>query len=161
MCDYSLYEFPNRLAREQEELVIHRFPSGAVGLANRIEVRDASRPKSTFRTGFWKGVKELFALPRPASSVCAVCVPPGARLLVKDISPRLQRQLDLSAEETATFIESSIEAGRYRDAVLFDNGRQVQLQSLCEGQRVDVLSLDPASEGDERVQDYRLSTVNF
>jgi len=26
MCDYSLYEFPNRLAREREELVVYRFP---------------------------------------------------------------------------------------------------------------------------------------
>jgi hypothetical protein len=30
MCDYSLYEFPNRLAREKEELVTYRFPLAQV-----------------------------------------------------------------------------------------------------------------------------------
>jgi hypothetical protein len=32
MCDYSLAGVPNRLAVEGEQLVVHRFPTGSVGL---------------------------------------------------------------------------------------------------------------------------------
>ena len=41
MCDYSLYEFPNRLAREGEELVTYRFPSGSMGLVSPVELENA------------------------------------------------------------------------------------------------------------------------
>jgi len=34
MCDYSLAGNPNRLAVEGEELVVHPFPTGALGLAS-------------------------------------------------------------------------------------------------------------------------------
>ena len=34
MCDYSLMAVPNRLAKEGEELVSHRFPTGSVGFAS-------------------------------------------------------------------------------------------------------------------------------
>jgi len=38
MCDYSLQGLPNRLAIEGEELVVHRFTTGAIGLAARKEL---------------------------------------------------------------------------------------------------------------------------
>ena len=34
MCDYSLAGISNRLAVESEELVIHRFHTGSIGLAS-------------------------------------------------------------------------------------------------------------------------------
>jgi hypothetical protein len=34
MCDYSLAGVPNRLAVEGEELQVHRFPTGALGLTS-------------------------------------------------------------------------------------------------------------------------------
>ena len=34
MCDYSLMSIPNRLASVGEELVVHRFETGAIGLAS-------------------------------------------------------------------------------------------------------------------------------
>jgi hypothetical protein len=43
MCDYSLMAIPNRLAASGEELVVHRFEAGTVGLAS------ASRPKKKTR----------------------------------------------------------------------------------------------------------------
>jgi hypothetical protein len=33
MCDYSLAHFPNRLAAEGEQLVVHRFDTFVIGLA--------------------------------------------------------------------------------------------------------------------------------
>jgi hypothetical protein len=62
MCDYSLAGVPNRLAVEGEQLVVQRFSTGALGLAS----------PTTHRAWLWS-VKE-----------CAVCVPPGARLLLRD-----------------------------------------------------------------------------
>ena len=35
MCDYSLAHFPNRLAVEGEQLVVHRFATRTLGLARR------------------------------------------------------------------------------------------------------------------------------
>jgi hypothetical protein len=74
----------------------------------------------------------------------AVCVPPGARLLLRDIPKPLQEQLAVGEIEAATFVEQSAEAFRYRDAVRFSNGREILLQDLHCGQRVEVLSLDCA-----------------
>src|ERR1017187_1728005 len=49
MCDYSLYEFPNRLAREGEELVTYRFPLGSLGLVSPVELKNAHRKASVKR----------------------------------------------------------------------------------------------------------------
>ena len=38
MCDYSLMCVPNRLAREREELVAHRFTTGSMGLASDLDL---------------------------------------------------------------------------------------------------------------------------
>jgi hypothetical protein len=144
MCDYSLYEFPNRLARQGEELVTYRFPSGSLGLASPAELENAQ--SKSFGTGFWGTAR---------SSVCAICVPPGARLVLKDISPEMQRDLGLCPEEGGKFIETSIDVLRHRDAIRLANGLVIPLQHLREGQRIEVLSLAPA---DEFVEE-RLSAV--
>ena len=49
------------------------------------------------------------------SRVPAVCVPPGARLRLRDIPEDLQRRLDVGAVEEVMFIEQSLEAFTYRD----------------------------------------------
>jgi len=134
MCDYSLYEFPNRLAQEREELVVYRFPSGALGLASAHDAYHSTN------VGFWAGIKQFFS-DGPKTSVCAICVPPGARLVLKDIPTQFQSALGLAGEEGAVFIQTSANAHTYRDAVQFRNGRRVRLQDLCEGQRVEIRSL--------------------
>ena len=91
-------------------------------------------------------------------AVC-ICVPPGARLILRDISANLQRQLDVQATEEVTFVQLSAEAYEYRDAVRFRNGREVLLQRLKRGQRVKVLSLCCADsredEHQRREEEYR------
>ena len=37
MCDYSLMAIPNRLAVSGEELIVHRFEAGSVGLASAFD----------------------------------------------------------------------------------------------------------------------------
>jgi hypothetical protein len=125
MCDYSLAHFPNRLAVEGEELVVHRFATRTLGLAPA-------------RCG-WK----QFLLP---SRLPAVCVPPGARLRLYDIPQDLQWRLGVGAVEEVTFIERSLEAFTYRDGVRFGNGSEILLQRLRCGQRAEVLSLGGREE---------------
>jgi hypothetical protein len=137
MCDYSLTNVPNRLAEESESLVVHRFPSGTKGFASPAGLKPTEKPRGAFGL--------LMALCTPSVS-CAVCVPPGARLLLHDIPERLQQQLGVSAQEEVTFTQLSAEAYRHRDAIRFANGRQVLLQNLPQGQRVAVLCLSSEQE---------------
>ena len=125
MCDYSLACFPNRLAVEGEQLVVHRFPTGALGLASP-----------------YRGLKQIFS----PSSRPAVCIPPGARLLLRDIPQQLQWRLGVQEVEEVTFVEQSAEAFSYRDAVRFADGREILLQHLRCGQRIAVLSLSGVAE---------------
>ena len=131
MCDYSLAGIPNRLAVAGEQLVVHRFSTGALGLA--------SPSKDLVRLWFAKE-------PR------AVCVPPGARLLLCDIAQDLQRQLGVGAIEEVVFVQLSATAYQYRDAVRFKNGCEVLMQKLRCSQQVDVLSL---SSGDLQEEEHQ------
>lgn len=120
MCDYSLAGSANRLAETGDQLMVHRFPTGSLGLVSaRRRLREVLFPSLTV----------------------AVCVPPGARLLLFDIPQRLRQQLEASDTEIVTFTQRTFEAQVHRDCVRFSNGREVLLQELHCGQRVTVLSL--------------------
>jgi hypothetical protein len=71
-------------------------------------------------------------------------VPPGARLVVRDIPRNLQREIGVSETEEVVFVQTTAEANAYRDAIRFHNCRQVLLQELRDGQRVRVLSTGAA-----------------
>jgi len=120
MCDYSLAGIPSRLAVEGEQLVVHRFPTGSLGLA--CPCPSVSR--------WWS-----------AKQTPAVCVPPGARLLLRDIPKDLQQQFGIGGTEEVTFVQLSATAYEFRDAARFSIGREILLQKLQCGQRVDVLAL--------------------
>jgi hypothetical protein len=145
MCDYSLMAVPNRLAREGEELVSHRFPTGSLGLAAPSDLQ--KRPTPVAHRTFWTALKEFFQPPE-TEAVCAVCIPPGARLRLEDIPPRLQAELSVSCAEDVTFTQITASPHSYRDAVRFSNGRELRLQELREGQRVIVLDLSLAEDLD-------------
>jgi hypothetical protein len=156
MCDYSLMSFPNRLARDGEELVTHRFACGAMGLASPIDIQTDRNPLTVRLRNVWS---DLWGIPSPGRSQCvvAVCIPPGARLRVWDIPAYLQREIDVRRIEEVMFTQLTASPFRYRDAIRFRNGHQVLLQRLEEGQRVRVLSLSTAdfedlpTELDDRV----------
>lgn len=120
MCDYSLFSIRNRLATEGEELTVYCFQTGSVGLASSSD---------------------------PAT---AVCISPGTRLLVQDVPERLQAKLGIGLRAEAIFFERTAEPYEYRDAVRFDNGRDILIQHLAAGQRVIVLSLTAAELRDDR-----------
>ena len=130
MCDYSLAAMQTRLAVEGEELSVYRFPSGSLGLTSPAELERCKPELRGWRSWF-----------NPRQAPCAVCIPPGARLLLFDIPKRLQQQRGLGASEQVAFIQTNATPGRHRDGVRFRNNQEILLQHLAEGQRVVVLSL--------------------
>ena len=146
MCDYSLMAIPNRLAVSGEELIVHRFELESVGLASASDLRRRQECTSARRNGFWSRLKEFFNPPsiRP---IPAVCIPPGARLLIRDIPAKLQHECGFQKEVAqAVFTQITAAVNTFRDAVRFQNGVEVLLQRLDEGQRVRVLDLSSAEE---------------
>ena len=143
MCDYSLMEFPNRLAVEGEVLLVHRFRSGSLGLASQADC-DRAKMKPARKT-FWAKMKDLLLLPEPPQTP-AVCIPPGARLVLHDVPASLQKQFGIHSDEEVSFLQTSAAENRHRDAVRFRTGRVLRLQELTVGQRVQVVDLGNSSD---------------
>lgn len=147
MCDYSLGEIHNRLAVEGEELVVHRFPTHTLGLASPADIGCGAAPcrKQTI----WEQIKDAFAQAfGPSKFVPAVCVPPGASLILTGIPAPLQERWSVGAEEQVVFIQTSMDVNRHRDGVRFvRTGYELLLQHLPEGLRVKIVSLggDPVA----------------
>jgi hypothetical protein len=145
MCDYSLMGVPNRLAREAEELVVHRFPTGTLGLASSADLNPSSDPKPVQARAFWTTLREFFSPPE-ALSPPAVCIPPGAILMLHDIPTKMQSKLGSGPDERVTFTQITAAANHYRDAVRFEGGREIPLQDLSVGQRAEVIDLTLAQD---------------
>ena len=140
MCDYSLAGLPNRLAVEGEQLVVYRFTTGAMGLA----------PSSP-------GFKQLLF----PSSTPAVCIPPGARLRLYDIPLYMQQRFGVAEIENVSFVQKSAEAFTYRDALRFVDGKEILLQHLRYGQRVDVLSLSAEENTEEKAKQHQIREEEY
>lgn len=159
MCDYSLCGLPNRLAVEGEVLEVHKFSTGSMGLASPGELHKPI-PEAVVKKGFWHSVKGVFDLCRAAvQSETAVCVPPGADLILKGIPPHLQQRLGVREQEGVKFAQTSAAANTYRDAVQFKNGRMIGLQDLPEGLQVEILSLARVYADEE--QEYSTAQHTF
>ena len=142
MCDYSLHAVPNRLAVEGEALITHRFQTYTIGLASVAEIESLSRVnrEPEISRSWWASLKNWLN-PPPATNVTAVCIPPGARLLVDQVPKNLRAEFGIGSHEEVTFDELSANAYEYRDIIRFRNGRNVLLQDLPERVRFEVLSL--------------------
>jgi hypothetical protein len=137
MCDYSLMGVSSRLAAEGDELVTYRFGTGTIGLASVAEVNALKAwTVAQANTGAIATLKKMVTgANRPV--VCAICVPPGANLgLVKNGR----------VSERATFDQLSEKVNNYRDAIRFNRGHATLLQNLPEGRRMNVMSLEGATE---------------
>ena len=147
MCDYSLCGLPTRLAVEGEELVVHRFQSGSIGLASAVELHPPKHPGACLAaTSIWDRVKKILdsVVNPPCGTV--VCIPPGARMLLRAVPSDLQRKWNIAEEEGAVFVQTSAEPHTYRDAICFRHGPPVSFQNLRQGMRVQILSLGGGSE---------------
>jgi len=140
MCDYSLGGIRNRLAVEGEDLLVYRFPTHSIGLASPADLRPAPKQATPARRSLWQRIYSFLSLTCECHAP-AVCIPPGARLILKTIPADLQRRLQIGEKESVVFVQTSAEVNTYRDAVLFNNGKCVPLQQLREGMPVKVVSL--------------------
>src|SRR6266852_6213786 len=114
MCDYSLMGVPNRLAREAEKLIVHRFPTGTLGLASPTDLYPRLDSKRVQARSFWSTLREFFSPPQ-AQSPPAVCIPPGAILMLHDIPTKIQNELGIRPDERVTFTQTTAAANRHRD----------------------------------------------
>src|SRR5262249_31041753 len=149
-CASSWDGVPDRRAGEGAPWRRRRFPSGTLGLASPSDWGTPAEPPDQARTGWWSRVKSWLSL-SGEKSIPAVCIPPGAQLVLRDIPQCLQQQFGVGDEEEVTFAQLSGDAYSHRDAVRFNNGREVLLQKLAEGLRVDVLCLAPVKEAPVQV----------
>src|SRR5689334_16474427 len=139
MCDYSLYTIPNRLAEEGEELVLRKFETGTLGFAPLSDLISLESTTTTKTGGFWSMLKDFVSPPRPPK-LTAVCIAPGARLLLTGVPWKIQTSLCVGRSERVVFTELSERSYSYRDALLLRNGTRVLLQDLPEGLHAVVLS---------------------
>ena len=146
MCDYSLAVVPNRLAIQGEQLVVHRFSSGTKGLASPADLERRKIEELVYHSR-WQRTRAALVRFFSADTISqppAVCVPPGASLVLRDLGTSLQKRFEIDAEEVVTFSQIHPIADRHRDGVRFRNGRTALLQEFEIGQRVDVMALNPA-----------------
>lgn len=143
MCDYSLMGVPNRLAREGEDLVLYEFPSGTRGFTPCPSGNDCPFNWRDALGGFLKALLGV-----PEAGKVAVCIPPGARLLLLDVPLDLRAAEEVRRDAEVTFTQISAQAYAHRDAIRFENGNQLLLQFLDAGQRIRILQLNPAGEAE-------------
>ena len=114
MCDYSLELYRSRPATQEEQYTLRRFPSGTMGFT-------AARDCET-----------------------AVCIPADARLRLEGIGEAVQQAFGVGSTEEV--VMTRLEGGAYahKDAVRFDNGKEVLLQSFNAGVTAELVV--PASD---------------
>ena len=89
---------------------------------------------------FWRRLKYAM-MSAESCPIPALCVPPAARLVLRDVDAGLRRKYGLSAEEEVKFVQLSADPNTYRDAICFRSGTVLRLQELPVGQRATVLDL--------------------
>lgn len=144
MCDHSLFTVQNRLAEEGEELVLYRFATGTLGFASVSDLAELEADVKCEADHFWSAIKAWF-LPQRSTRPPAICIPPGASLLLGDVPPPVQASLCIGSAEVVVFTEVSSQSYSYRDALLLPNGTRVLLQDLPEGLHAVVLFTSPES----------------
>jgi hypothetical protein len=157
MCDYSLMTFPNRLANEGEILVTHKFSTGSIGFVSPMELGAVPPSPQCTNAEFWSKVKAWFASPPVRSAIPAVCIPPGARLIVQSVPDRVQQLLQAKPGDEVLFTETTATWGQFRDALRIRANQEILLQSLVEGLEVQIISMASSEETPTReVYSYSL-----
>ncbi|HEY7390740.1 MAG TPA: hypothetical protein VH640_19645, partial [Bryobacteraceae bacterium] len=72
---------------------MHRFPSGSKGLASPSDLPE-NRPRE--RRSWWVELKDAL-IGSQDQAVPAVCIPPGATLVIRNVSEPLQRKYGLNS----------------------------------------------------------------
>jgi hypothetical protein len=143
MCDYSLFTVNNRLACESDDLVLHRFDTGSIGFCASAELQQEMSRSQLSRS--WSSFLR-WIYPRKKCRLTAVCIPPGARLLISEVPKGSKPGLELLELASVEFAQLSEQCYAYRDALKLPDGETVLLQRLPEGLRATVMALAPIEE---------------
>ena len=84
MCDYSLYTVKSRLACEADDLVLHRFDTGSLGFCAAAALQEEA-DRGALARGWSSFVGWLLPRKRWCGGMTAVCVPPGAQLMLTEV----------------------------------------------------------------------------
>ena len=118
MCEFSLQFFSNREAREGEQLILKKFPTGTKGLISPFEEFNAP----------------------------VVCLKPKTKVFLQRIPRNLQEQLGVGPKSEATFAKLHFEHVDYHDGFIFPNGKEILIQDLDLGIFARVLSIPTSKE---------------
>src|SRR5262249_33288639 len=118
---YSLELYRSRPAETDENLTLHRFPSGTLGFVGKAVDSDQ------------------------INTEVACCVLPGATLILSGLSEPVQAAFGVVPIEDGVFVKrTSDERHAHKDAVRFlSNGKEVLLQSLNPDIRAQVTGMVP------------------
>ncbi len=144
MCDYSLYTVKSRLACESDDLVLHRFDTGSLGFCAQAELEQELRRSKLERS--WSSFLQWMFPRKQAGCVTAVCIPPGARMLISEVPAHARAVWGSLEMKAVDFTQLSERSFAYRDALRLPDGEAVLLQKLPEGLRATVLALAPLEE---------------
>ena len=100
--------------------------------------------RSAWARGWSSFLRWVF--PRRQCGMTAVCIPPGARLLISEVPKNAKAGLELLEMESVDFTQLSERSYAYRDALRLPDGETVLLQKLPEGLRATVMALAPEEE---------------
>ncbi|HUB81824.1 MAG TPA: hypothetical protein VMB03_23655 [Bryobacteraceae bacterium] len=140
MSDDSLRSVPTSRAHEGDDLVCYRF-HGTVAFARTADIQEEDRSDCDGHESFWSTLTDPF-FPHSSRTVPTVCVPPGTRLMLMDITEDLQEAMGVGriVEVSLTLVHENESS---YDAVRFPNGCEFPVRGLRPGQRVRVLWLPP------------------
>ena len=138
MGDSSFFSIPSRLVGEGEQLVVHRFPGGSLGLASITDVRrlEPKTPKGSFWQRIRRGFQDADGGSNPVPPVCMPSTP-----YPEGHSGGDSTEIRRGRRGRYLFVKISTEVSGYTDELRFNNGVQIRLQELRAGQLVEVLSL--------------------
>ncbi len=146
MCDFSLMNFPNRLANEGEILVTHKFSTGSIGFVSLDELSSARQIAQCALVRLWSKLRTFFAAPEVRPPIPAVCIPPGARLKVQSVPVPTRRTLHTEQGEELTFTQVTASWNQFRDALRTRSGQEILLQTVGVGLQIRIVSLALAEE---------------
>jgi hypothetical protein len=72
---------------------------------------------------FWKRFKQSL-MSTDRAPIPALCVPPAARPMLRNVDADLRRKYGLADEENVRFVQLSAEPNTYRDAICCRNGTE-------------------------------------
>ena len=126
---------PQRLAAESEQLIVHKFPAGVMGLALKADVQRRERiRREAHQDVWWQKLRRCFqTIPGDAHPITAIsCTNWGVHHPESNSRTSATEVRLLEEEEGAVFLHNDGE-GYDIPMLRFNNGVEIRLQELRAG----------------------------